>query len=90
MEKEENQINGKIKLGYKRHNLLIDCLALADYSIILSVLIETAIKQVELLKERAEKNRSTNIVRENQIRDKYQKRFQPPRWCPWDFFFFIF
>ena len=33
---DENQINGKVKLGYKRDNLSVDCLAFADDLVILS------------------------------------------------------
>ena len=73
---EENQINGKVKQGYERDNLLIGYLAFADDLVILSDSMETAIKQVELLKESAEKNRFTNIVRENQIHDTYQNSSQ--------------
>ena len=33
---EENQINGEVKLRYKRDNPLIDCLAFADDTVILT------------------------------------------------------
>ena len=38
----------KVKLGYKRDNLLVDCLAFANDFVILSDSVETTIRQKEL------------------------------------------
>lgn len=52
---EENKIEQKIRLGYKKDNLKTDCLAFADDVAILSDSVESATIQIELLKEQAEK-----------------------------------
>lgn len=52
---KENKIMDRIRLGYKRNNLTIDCLAFADDLGLFADSIEIATKQFELLKEIAEK-----------------------------------
>lgn len=51
----EENITGKIRLGYKKNNLPIDCLAFADDLAIVAESMEMAKRQIELLKEQTDK-----------------------------------